>query len=217
MKTENKVLMQQARETLNGKWGVAVGGFAIYSVIVIAIDLVPVIGPLANLFIAGPLAGGLVIFSLALSRNQEAKFEQLLEGFNDFFKYAVAYWRIVLLVLLWSLLLIVPGIIVAFSYALVFYILADDSSISVKEAFEKSKAMMLGYKWKYFCLGLRFLGWALLCIPTFGLGLLWLLPYMQVSLAKFYDDLKGEQTSSETAAIVASPQPAATENPASVV
>lgn len=217
MKTENKVLMQQARETLNGKWGVAVGGVAIYSVIVIAIDLVPVIGPLANLFIAGPLAGGMVIFSLALSRNQEAKFEQLLEGFNDFFKYVVAYWCIVLLILLWSLLLIVPGIIAAISYALTFFILADDSSISVGEALKKSKAMMMGNKWKYFCLGWRFFGWMLLCIPTLGLGFLWLAPYMQVSLAKFYDDLKGEQTSFVETVVSASPeQPVAVENPASV-
>jgi uncharacterized membrane protein len=50
--------------------------------------------------------------------------------------------------------------------------------------------MMDGYKWKYFCLGLRFIGWALLCVLTLGIGFLWLSPYIQVSYAKFYEDLK---------------------------
>jgi len=49
---------------------------------------------------------------------------------------------------------------------------------------------MDGYKWKYFCLGLRLLGWALLCVLTLGIGFLWLIPYAQVSVAKFYDDVK---------------------------
>lgn len=47
-----------------------------------------------------------------------------------------------------------------------------------------------GNKWKLFCLGFRFFGWALLCILTLGIGFLWLFPYMIVSFAQFYDDLK---------------------------
>ena len=91
---------------------------------------------------------------------------------------------------LWTLLLIIPGIIAVLSYSMTFYILADDNSIGAMEAIDKSKKMMDGYKWKYFCLGLRFIGWSLLCILTLGIGFLWLLPYMQVSVVKFYDDIK---------------------------
>jgi uncharacterized membrane protein len=75
--------------------------------------------------------------------------------------------------------------------------LADDNSIKAMEAIDKSKKMMDGYKWKYFCLGLRFLGWALLCILTLGIGFLWLMPYMQVSMAKFYDDVKANSMITE--------------------
>ena len=61
------------------------------------------------------------------------------------------------------------------------------------DALRKSKEMMDGYKWKYFCLGLRFIGWALLCVLTLGIGILWLSPYVQVSYAKFYEDVKNNQ------------------------
>jgi uncharacterized membrane protein len=50
--------------------------------------------------------------------------------------------------------------------------------------------MMDGYKWKYFCLSLRFIGWGLLCVLTFGIGFIWLMPYMQQSLTQFYEDVK---------------------------
>jgi uncharacterized membrane protein len=72
-----------------------------------------------------------------------------------------------------------------------FYILADDSSIGANEALDKSKEMMRGYKWKFFCLGLRFFGLGLLCLLTLGIGFLWLFPFMQVTMAKFYDDING--------------------------
>ena len=78
-----------------------------------------------------------------------------------------------------------------------FYILADDNSIGAMDAMDKSKKMMDGYKWKSFCLGLRFFGWSLLCILTLGIGFLWLMPYAQVSMAKFYDDVKANTLTTE--------------------
>jgi uncharacterized membrane protein len=95
------------------------------------------------------------------------------------------------------LLLIIPGIIAAISYSMTFYILADDNSLTAMEAIDKSKAMMEGYKLKYFYLSLRFLGWALLAILTFGIGFLWLAPYMMVASAKFYDDIKNTPVNAE--------------------
>jgi len=188
--TENVVLMKQAREALSGKWGIAIGAFLVYILIVISIQIIPIFGAIASVFITGPMSLGLAIFSLNLSRSQDAKLEQIFEGFNRFGVSLVAYLLMVLFILLWMLLLIIPGIIAALSYSMTFYILAEDNSIGAMEAIDKSKKMMDGYKWKYFCLGLRFLGWALLCILTLGIGFLWLVPYMQVSMANFYDDIK---------------------------
>ena len=71
-----------------------------------------------------------------------------------------------------------------------FYIIADEPTIGASAALDKSRKMMDGYKWKYVCLQFRFFGWALLCLLTLGIGYLWLIPYMYISMAKFYDDVK---------------------------
>ncbi len=198
MKTENVVLMRMARESLKGKWGLAIGTFVVYMLIAVVLQFIEIVGPIASLIISGPFALGLTIFTLSISRNQDARLEQIFEGFNNFGTALGAYLLMLLFIILWMLLLIVPGIIAAISYSMTFFILADDISIGAMEAIDKSKKMMYGYKWKYFCLGLRFIGWALLCILTLGIGFLWLMPYVQVSMAKFYDDLKANSTITET-------------------
>lgn len=78
-----------------------------------------------------------------------------------------------------------------------FFIIADDNSIDGFEALKKSKQMMKGYKWKYFCLNLRFLGWLVLCILSLGIGFLWLIPYVQVTNANFYEDIKDSALENE--------------------
>ena len=166
------------------------GGYLIFLLISSVLGFIPVIGSIGGLIIAGPLMLGLAIFSLSISRNQEAKVTQIFEGFNQFERSLVAYLLMMLFTFLWSLLFIIPGIIAGISYSMIFFIIAEDSSISARDALKKSKKMMYGYKWKYFRLQLRFLGLGILCIFTLGIGFLWLVPYMQISMAKFYDDVK---------------------------
>jgi uncharacterized membrane protein len=203
MLKENVVLMKEAREALVGKWGLAVGTFFIYILITTILNKFRNVGPLISLIVDGPLMLGLAMFSLSLSRKQEAKLEQLFEGFKRFSKSLVAYLLVVIFTILWALLLIVPGIIAAISYSQTFFILVDDESIGAGDAIKKSKKMMYGYKWKYFYLCCRFIGWFLLSILTLGIGLLWLLPYIHVTMAKFYDDLKENPISPEVALKVA--------------
>ncbi len=192
METPNIELMRMAKRSLKGNWGLAAGTFFVYILIISGIKFIPVIGSLALLIVGGPFALGIVIFSLSIARDQKAEFDQLFQGFANFKKALGTYLLMVLFVLLWMLLLFVPGIIAAISYSMTFYILADDPSIGAMEAIKKSKEMMYGHKWKFFCLGLRFIGWILLCCLTFGIGMFWLAPYMQVSAAKFYEDVKGD-------------------------
>ncbi|MEI9935004.1 MAG: DUF975 family protein [Ferruginibacter sp.] len=191
MKTENVVLMKHARESLSGKWPLAIGTFVVYYLINGCVQSIPFAGIVGSLLIGGPMLVGVAVFSLSLSRNTYPRFEQIFDGFKKFDVALGAYLLTFIFVLLWSLLLIIPGIIAALSYSMTFFILADNDSIGAMEAIDQSKAMMDGYKWKLFYLGLRFLGLALLCILTLGIGFLWLIPYIQVTMAKFYDDLKG--------------------------
>ncbi len=190
MITENKDLMKQARETLEGNWGLPIGVAVVYMLIVGTPSIVPLFGSAITLLIGAPMVLGFARFFLNFSRGQQADFNVLFSGFNNFGTALVTYLLMVIFVMLWMLLLIVPGIIASIGYSQTFFILAEDPTIAPMAALRKSKEMMYGYKWKYFCLNCRFIGWGLLCILTLGIGFIFLLPYMQVSYAKFHDDLR---------------------------
>lgn len=193
MSTSNSELMKNAESSLSGKWGLAVGTFFVIALINFALQLTAEFIPFASiitLILAGPLALGVAIFSLNLSRDYEAKSDQIFDGFKNFGNSIGAYLLMGLFVLLWTLLLIIPGIIAALSYSMTFFIIADNEDIGPMEAIDESKRMMDGYKGKLFRMYLRFLGWSILCLLTLGIGFLWFIPYAYVSLAKFYDDIK---------------------------
>jgi len=187
--TENKILMKQAREALTGKWKLAIGVSAVYMLINIIMGSLKDFGSFLSLFISGPLAMGMSIFALSITRNKEARFEQLFEGFKRYGRSLAAYLLIALFTILWMLLLIIPGIIAAISYSQTFFILANDETVGAKEAINRSKKIMYGNKWRYFCLQLRFIGWGILSILTLGIGFLWLVPYTQVTMAKFFEEI----------------------------
>lgn len=183
MAKSNKQLMVEARQSLKNNWNNAVGTNFIFG-------LIGIIGSDFSLIIGGPMQTGLSTFSLSIARNKKAELKQLFEGFNNFANSLVAYLLMTLYVVLWALLLIIPGIIAAIAYSQTFYILAEDKNISGPDALRKSKKMMDGKKGKYLGLCLRFTGWFLLSILTLGIGFLWLMPYANVSFAKFYEDVK---------------------------
>lgn len=191
--TLNSEITAQARASLKGDWRLVVLTTATFIVISVSLEFIPIIGPFTSLFIAGAFTLSFATLYLNVSREKEALFLHLFSGFSDYARAFFAYLLISIFILLWSLLLIIPGIIAAFSYMLTFYILSDDASLTTMQAIKKSKQMMQGNKWKAFCLSLRFLGWMLLSILTLGVGLLWLLPYIGVSYAKFYEDIKNSE------------------------
>jgi len=197
MKKENSILMKEARESLSGKWGLVMGASVLYLLMSLLVQDIRDFGGALSLIISGPMVLGFTMFILSFVRNEEAKISQIFDGFKMFEKAMGAYLLMALFILLWTLLLIIPGIIAAISYYQLFYILVDDPKISPKEALKKSKKMMCGYKWKYFCLNLRFLGWFILALLTLGVGLLWLFPYIQVTKAKFYEDISKDSVIAE--------------------
>lgn len=93
---------------------------------------------------------------------------------------------------LWSLLLIVPGIVKFYAYAMTPYILVDNPELSANQAINMSKEMMKGHKFDLFFLQLSFIGLIFLSIFTLGIGLLWVMPYMMTAQAAFYQDIKKE-------------------------
>lgn len=97
-----------------------------------------------------------------------------------------------LYVLLWSLLLIFPGIVASYSYAMTNYILAEHPKLTAGEAIARSKMLMEGNRWRLFCLNFSFIGWELLCVFSLGIGALWLMPYKHAAYAAFYREISGK-------------------------
>lgn len=215
--TSNKDLMEEARASLAGNWGMGVLGYVLYTAlsmsisffIIAAAGFVGVVSGLAGgnaelatasinvfsqffqLLIAGAMTVGFYGYYLGIAQEDEARLELLFIGFRRFWKSLGVYFFYMLFVYLWLLLFIIPGIIKAFSYSMAFFIIADDEDCGPLEAITRSKEMMKGNKWNFFCLNWRFFGWSLLALFfTFGIGFLWVVPYMQTSMAKFYEDVK---------------------------
>jgi uncharacterized membrane protein len=186
---ENVELRAIARSQLKGGWLAAVGMLLVYSIIIGASGITR-IGPLV---LGGPLFFGFTGYYLKKSRGESVELKNLFDGFKQFGATFLLYFLEFIFLLLWSCLLLIPGIIKYYSYSMAFYILHDNPGISVTEAITRSRKMMLGYKGKLFKLYLSFIGWALLCCISLGIGFLWLGPYISLSVANFYENLKQNQ------------------------
>ena len=218
MKT-NQEYKNAALAALKGNWAPAVVATIVYLVIAIAISggqsgvemLLPSTpAVLGSVFGAGLLLSFLVLYPMEIGYANSTRV--LYEdgdnkltanifniGFKNYLHNVWGYFLMMVFVLLWSLLLFIPGIIMAFAYAMTPYILVENPEMKAIDAIRKSRSMMKGHKFDLFYLELSFIGWILLCILTLGIGLLWLLPYMETSIAAFYNDLKVE---AETGAVI---------------
>ena len=126
-----------------------------------------------------------------LARNgKKPEAKDAFAGFDDFWTGFKALFLVGLFTFLWSLLFVIPGIIKSFSYSQTMMIVAENKGIGAREAINRSKAMMDGRKMDYFVLGLSFIGWGLLCCITLGIAAIWVGPYMQATMVKFYNDIK---------------------------
>jgi uncharacterized membrane protein len=190
---ENSDLMALARAHLRGNWDVMAGSFLIYLVITGILSTVPVLGWFAGILVAGPLLVGLHILALSTVRDREVTLGQLFGGFRYFTLSMFAYLLMLLFIFLWSLLFIIPGLLAMLSYAMTFFILADDHTIEPREAIRRSKEIMTGNRWKLSCLVGRFTGWIVLGIVTLGVGFIWIGPYFMSALALFYDDIRKDE------------------------
>lgn len=195
----NYELRAAARESLSGNWTYPVLATLIYLAISITCNFIPYVSFLIAIFFIKPLAFGLAIAMLKFFRGEkEYVVENMFSIFSDYPRILGTILLQFVYIFLWSLLLLIPGLIKMYSYAMTYYILHDNPEIRAEEAICRSMKMMDGHKWQLFCLHLSFIGWWLLCILTLGIGMLWLAPYIQNSTAAFYEDLKNQFDSAET-------------------
>lgn len=142
--------------------------------------------------LALPLTWGYQTLFLGAVRGGEATAKDMFEGYNKelFSRVLTTTLLYYVYVFLWSLLLLIPGCIKSYSYAMTPYILKDNPEMKNNAAIEESMCMMDGHKLELFILDLSFIGWALLSLLTCGIGFLWLVPYMNMARVNFYEDLK---------------------------
>ena len=210
----NSELRAQARERLEGKWGTFVLMTFLMLVIQTILQIPGYIGSLLEILspenvlaslsfsnisnilslLALPLSWGLTVSLLRNHREESVDLENLFDGFRGgrYTRVFCALFLVNLFTFLWALLLIIPGIMKAFSYALTPYILLDEPELTARHAITRSCEIMEGRRWKLFCLYLSFIGWGILSLLTFGIGFLWLVPYMNASIAAFYEDARAE-------------------------
>jgi len=195
-------LKSHAKDKLRGKWGLAIGGFFLATIIIqiiaqtinfIAGDSLTLrlISFLATIIVSSVMSVGMCKFALNYATNDETPaLGDIFSGFKVILKALGIYVLMMICVIIGLILLIVPGIILSFMFSQAFYILADDNNKSVIDCLKESAAMMKGYKFDYFVLSLSFLGWILLGVISLFIGLLWVIPYMQVTMASFYLKVK---------------------------
>ena len=191
----NSEIRRAARYALKDNWTQAVLATLVFTLVTAAAGSIP----FAGLLVVCPLEFGFMLCFLRLVRGEDSS-EMVGDQFSVFSKYGRTLGTSLLMtlyILLWCLLFVIPGIIMSYAYAMTPYIMNDRPDLDASDCIHESRVMMKGYKWKLFCLDLSFIGWALLCILTLGIGLLWLQPYIEASHAKFYDELKARRTPSK--------------------
>lgn len=144
--------------------------------------------------IASPIQLSFVKLELGMTKNENIKVSGLIEGYKRTGACIALTLLIQIFVMLWSLLLLIPGIIKSLSYSMAFYVLADNPQMSAMEALNESKEIMKGHKWEFFVLNLSFILWILLGAITFGLAFIYVMPYMRATTANFYNSIKVKTT-----------------------
>ena len=176
----------ELRNTIGGIgiFALVVGGILLFIVLFIVIAAI-------HAFLFNPLEAGTARFFVR-NLNDKAEIRELA------YCYDHGYLNVVktvflrdLYIVLWGLLLIIPGIIKSYEYRMVNYILAENPEMNTKDVFAMSRDMMRGNKWRAFVLDLSFLGWHLLSLITIGLaGIFYVFPYRNMTNAALYEFLR---------------------------
>jgi uncharacterized membrane protein len=194
-------LKSYAKSRLRGKWGLAIGSTIVILLIQFAFNFISRLAEdkialfifitLVSMVISTVMTIGMCRFSLNYAyEDKNPELKDIFSGFSVILKAIGLSILVGIIVIVGTILLIVPGIILSFMFSQAYYILADDNSKSIIQCLKESAAMMKGYKFEYFILSLSFLGWIILGMIPLGIGLIWVVPYMNVTIASFYLKVK---------------------------
>ena len=165
-----------------------------FLVILGIIIIVALVWAIVIMIIGGPITLGYARYNLNLVDGFNPQFSDLFSRFDCFGQgFCVQFLRR-LFIFLWTLLFVIPGVVKTYSYAMAAYIAAENPDMSATEAIDASKELLDGNKWRLFCLDISFIGWAILCVFTLGIGFFFLKPYKEAAYAIFYREIVREKT-----------------------
>ena len=159
---------------------------------------ITIVSSLVALVIGGVINMGRCTYFTKLIRHEQAGFGDLFCHFNRLWDGIKMQFVMGIVILFWTLLLIIPGIIAAYSYAMVPYLMAEFPDLGVLNSMRESKRLMRGNRWRLFCLEFSFIGWNLLSVLTLGILSLWIAPYLNASMAAFYMEVTGRSGCTRT-------------------
>lgn len=202
-----KDLRNAAWKDMKGSWGTLALIYFLYTIIlgalgavnglnalrIVFLSVLSIVASVAVLLLSGPFNLGIHISALDVSRKQPVSVGSLFEGFKSFGDSLALYILTAIFTFLWSLLLVIPGIIKMYSYSMGYFILADRPDLSGNQARKRSMYLMKGHKWQLFCLDFSFIGWYLLSLLTLGILAFWVYPYHMTARAEFYNELLVEE------------------------
>jgi len=201
----------KSKNQIRGKLGMLFLCLFIILVICTVLGVIPFVGWIGLLLLAPALGAGYYGIYLNVARDVEPQAKDLFKYINYFLKALGLFVLTELIVLAGCILLLVPGIILAFALSQVMYIFADNPDMKIMDIISTSMSMMKGHKFDYFVLELSFLGWLILGSLTFHiLTFAYVIPYYTTTTANFYLNLKDKyigQMSNSTE----SPSPSSTQ------
>lgn len=148
--------------------------------------------------LALPLYIGFISYILGLAREEEVSLTDIFQDYKKIGLIVVTLIISYVFIIFGYILLIIPGIIIAFSLVMVVYLLADSKETSISEAkniIRESIEMMNGYKLDYFIFELSFIGWYFLGAITFGIAYIYVIPYFTFANTLYYQRLKEKRKS----------------------
>ena len=186
-----------AKDFRNVAWTALSGAWGKFALVTLVYELIlgacASIANVASLVVTGPLMLGMAGVAFKILDNIEFDVNNLFDGFKRFSDALVLYVVNNLFIFLWSLLFIIPGIIKYYEYSMSYYILLENPEMKHREARLASMQLMEGNKGRLFCLHFSFIGWFILSAFTFGILLLWVVPYMETAQAAFYREICREK------------------------
>ena len=177
-----------ARNQLSTIWIIAVLTMLVANIIIGVVSISTV-----GIIVLGHFSVGLAMWSLDVAKRNEPRLERIFDGFKNFVNPLVAYILMSVLIGAGIVFLIIPGIIIALGLSQTFFIIAENPETDGIKALQQSWNMMKGYKTTYFLLCMRYFLLGILCVLTLGFGFLLLAPYIQVTNANFYLEIRGNK------------------------